>query len=87
MSDSFEDYPPARAFDDQMTTAEINDAISIKFIQDGLSVAMLQADVNYWRNLFLYTTRTKAECRCLGRQTPCRKCEGLDRYTNEVGTI
>ena len=87
MSDSFEDYPPERNFDEMMTTAEINDAISIKFIQDGLSVAILQADINYWRSLFIYTALNLGKCRCLGRQTPCRKCEGLDRYTNEVGTI
>ena len=87
MSDSFEDYPPARAFEDQMTTAEINEAIAIKYIQDGISVAVLQADVNYWRNLCLFLHRTKAECRCLGRQTPCRKCEGLDRYRKEIGEI
>ena len=45
MSDSFEDYPPARATDDYMTTAEINEAIRIKHTDPDPSIAWLQSRI------------------------------------------
>ena len=87
MSDSFEDYPPARAFDDQMTTDQINEAIAIKYIADGVSVAVLQADVAYWREAARHMLQVKGSCGCQGRAEKlwCRRCRIMDRYEQETG--
>ena len=45
MSDSFEDFPPARATDEFMTTAEINEAIRIKHTDPDPSIAWLQSRI------------------------------------------
>ena len=39
------DLPPDRAFEDMMTTAEINNAIGIKFITPEPSIATMQATI------------------------------------------
>ena len=92
MSDSFEDYPPARAFDDMMTTAEINDAISIKHLD--VNVAHIQADLlaeqvahQYWREAFRHMLHVKGSCSCEGRAEKlwCQRCRYMDKYETETG--
>ena len=87
MSDSFEDYPPARAFTDQMTNDQINEAIAIKYIADGVSVAVLQADVAYWREAARHMLQVKGGCSCQGRAEKlwCQRCRIMDRYEQETG--
>ena len=45
MSDSFEDFPPARATDDYMTTAEINEAIRIRHTDPEPNIAWMQSRI------------------------------------------
>ena len=92
MSDSFEDYPPARNFEDMMTTAEINEAIRIDHVD--VNVAHLQADllaaeasIAYWRNAWAHCMKVKAQCSCQGRAEKlwCERCKPITRYENETG--
>ena len=92
MSDSYEDYPPARAFDDMMTTAEINEAIAINHVP--VNVAHLQADllaaeaqVKYWRDAFQHCLAVKGGCSCQGRAEKlwCQRCKYITKYEDQTG--
>ncbi len=92
MSDSFEDYPPARNFEDMMTTAEINEAIAINHVP--VNVAHLQADllaaqasIAYWREAFRHMFHVKGSCSCQGRAEKlwCQRCRYIDKYEAQTG--
>ena len=92
MSDSFEDYPPARAFTDMMTTAEINEAIRIDHVD--VNVAHLQADllaaeaqVKYWRDAFQHCLAVKGGCSCQGRAEKlwCQRCKYINKFEEQTG--
>ena len=92
MSDSFEDYPPARHFEDMMTTAEINEAIRIDHID--VNVAHLQADllaaeasIAYWQEAARHMFQVKGSCGCQGRAEKlwCQRCKIIDKYKAETG--
>ena len=92
MSDSFEDYPPARAFTDMMTTADINEAIRIDYVD--VNVAHLQADllaaeamIDYWREATRHMLQVKGGCGCQGRAEKlwCQRCRIMDKYEQETG--
>ena len=92
MSDSFEDYPPARASDDYMTTAEINEAIRIKHTDPEPNIAWMQsriaeleAKVNYWSSSWAHCYMTKGNCSCQGRAEKlwCDTCKTLTKYRDQ----
>ena len=92
MSDSFEDYPPARHFEDMMTTAEINEAIRIDHVD--VNVAHLQADllaaeasITYWQEAARHMFQVKGSCGCQGRAEKlwCQRCKIIDKYKAETG--
>jgi len=92
MSDSFEDYPPARHFEDMMTTAEINEAIRIDHVD--VNVAHLQADllaaeasIAYWQEAARHMFQVKGSCGCQGRAEKlwCQRCRIMDKYKAETG--
>ena len=92
MSDSFEDFPPARATDDYMMTAEINEAIRIKHTDPDPSIAWLQSrilelerDVKYWATSWTYCYKTKGNCSCQGRAEKlwCDTCRTLYKYREQ----
>ena len=94
MSDSFDDYPPARATDDYMTTAEINEAIRIRHTDPDPSIAWLQsrileleADVKYWRDASEHMFHVNGSCACQGRDEKlwCRRCWIMQRFRKETG--
>ena len=94
MSDSFEDFPPARATDDYMTTAEINEAIRIKHTDPDPSIAWLQsrileleASVKYWRDASEHMFHVKGGCSCQGRDEKlwCRRCWIKQQFRKETG--
>jgi len=94
MSDSFEDYPPARAIDDFMTTNEINEAIRIRHTDPKPNIAWLQsrileleASVKYWRNATEHMCHVKGACTCQGRAEKlwCERCRIKERFRNETG--
>ena len=93
MSDSYDDYPPARATDDYMTTAEINEAIRIRHTDPEPDVAWMQsriaeleAKVNYWAGSWAYCYKTKGYCSCQGRAEKlwCDTCRTLSRYRDQI---
>ena len=92
MSDSYEDYPPARNFQDMMTTAEINEAIAINHVP--VNVAHLQADllaaeaqVKYWRDAFQHCLAVKGGCSCQGRAEKlwCQRCKYINKFEEQTG--
>lgn len=92
MSDGYEDYPPARAFEDMMTTDQINEAIAIDHVP--VNVAHLQADLlaaqasmQYWRQAFRHCLQVKGGCSCQGRAEKlwCWRCRYMDKYEQETG--
>ena len=94
MSDSFHDYPPARASDDYMTTAEINEAIRIRHTDPEPNIAWLQsrileleAGIKYWREATEHMYHVKGACTCQGRAEKlwCRRCWILDKFKTETG--
>ncbi len=94
MSDSYEDYPPARATDDYMTTDQINEAIRIRHTDPEPNIAWMQsrtaeleAGVDYWREAFKHCLQVKGGCSCQGRAEKlwCRRCKLIDKYQAETG--
>lgn len=94
MSDSFEDYPPDRALKDQMTTAEINEAISIKYVTPEPDIAAMQATildlsykVRYWQDAFKHCLYVKGSCSCQGRAEKlwCQRCKYITKYEQQTG--
>lgn len=85
MSDSFDDFPPARAFRYTMTNDQINEAIAIKHVD--VNVAHLQADLAYWREAWHHLWQVKASCSCQGRAEKlwCKRCIDMNRYEAETG--
>lgn len=71
MSDSFDDFPPARATADVLTTEQINEAMGL----------------NYWREAWHHLWQVKASCSCQGRAEKlwCKRCNDMLRYQRETG--
>ncbi len=94
MSDSFEDFPPARATDDFMTTYEINEAIRIRHTDPEPNIAWLQSriaeletHVKYWRDATQLMFHVKGACSCQGRAEKlwCERCRIKNRFRDETG--
>ena len=94
MSDSYEDYPPARATDDYMTTAQINEAIRIRHTDPEPNIAWMQSRIAeleaftaYWRDATRHMLQVKGSCGCQGRAEKlwCQRCRIMDRYEQETG--
>lgn len=88
------DTPPDRAFDDQMTTTEINEAISIKYIAPEPDIAAMQATildlsykVRYWQDAFKHCLHVKGSCSCQGRAEKlwCQRCKYITNYEEQTG--